>query len=286
MSINKHIGIIFTDNMNSGLQHDFFSPILNSFKRRVEREGYSVSFINIDKSFSNPERFYDQVKKYYIDGVFLVNLNNIGNEIKELIDADLPVVTIDYKVPGAVSISSDNDNGIRELVNYVYSMGHTKIAFLTGDKDSEVAKIRLHTFKDECANLNIIIPNEYIRESNFRDMRAAGRITEELLALRVPPTCILYQDDYAAIGGINIIRARGLDIAKDISICGFDGINIISHFDPKLSTVKQDVQKIGEEAAEQMMRLVENHLNGDGSEIIIPTTIERGNTVGRIFLTI
>lgn len=283
MAVFHHIGILFTDNMNSGFTHNFFSPILDSFKKNLEKNGYSVSFINADKMCKDPIRYYDQVINNSIDGVFIVNINHVDPEVQELLDADFPVVTIDYKTPGAVSISSDNATGIRELVTYVNSLGHTNIAFISGDSDSDVAKLRLDTFKLVCDELGIRVSSEYIRECNYRDMRATGRITEELLALPNPPTCIFYPDDYSAIGGINILRYRGMDIPKDISFCGFDGIDIISYFDPKLTTVKQDVYKMGQIAAETMMSLVEAGKNGDGSEIVIPTSIEKGSTVGKIF---
>ena len=64
----------------------------------------------------------------------------------------------------------------------------------------------------------------------------------ELLKLKEPPTCILYPDDFAALGGMNAVRAKGLTIGKDISIAGYDGIRLGRHLEPKLTTIRQDTQ--------------------------------------------
>ena len=65
--------------------------------------------------------------------------------------------------------------------------------------------------------MGVEIPDDYIKESPYRDADSAAKATAELLDLPNPPTCILYPDDYAAIGGINEIRERGLRIPEDIS---------------------------------------------------------------------
>jgi len=281
---NKHIGVLYTDNMNSGLTHDFFSPIMDSFKINIERKGYIFSFINSEFGSKDGTSYLDQVHSNNMDGVFLINIDEISDKVTALFESEIPVVTIDYKTAGAISISSDNYNGMVEMIRYVYDMGHRKIAFLCADMDSEVARFRTKTFKDTCNELGLSIPKEYFMECNFRDMKMAGRRTEELFALSNPPTCIFYPDDYAAVGGINIIRARGFEVPHDISYCGYDGVNLVGYFEPSITTVQQDVVNIGKVAADTLMHLIENNLNGDGSEIIVPTKLIKGETVKQIYI--
>ena len=109
-----------------------------------------------------------------------------------------------------------------------------------------------------------------------------ARRTEELLNLDVPPTCIFFPDDFAAIGGINVIRNRGLDVPKDISYCGYDGVSLVSLFDPQICTVMQDTEAMGHTAAKQMLRMIENNETGHGEEIVIPTRIQYGHTVSQL----
>lgn len=281
--VKHHVGILYTDNMNSGLTHDFFSPLINTFKYSMEKEGFSVSFVNAEKKHPYALSYLEQMKKFFMGGMLVININNLTDELKEVLASGYPVVTIDYKTPGAISISSDNYTGIVELVKYVYELGHCRVAFMVGDANSEVAKKRLQSFKDTCAELGIPLNPQYIRESKFRDMRMASRITEELLSLPEPPTCILYPDDFAAVGGINVLRARGLEIPKDISYCGYDGIKLIGYFDPSITTIQQDSVKMGEVAAHKLMEMIETGTSGDGSEIIIPVKLLEGKTVRRVY---
>jgi DNA-binding LacI/PurR family transcriptional regulator len=228
--------------------------------------------------------FIDQVREDEYAGVFIANIPYDMPEVTALFKADIPVVNIDYKTEGAISITSDNINGINDLINYIcIEKKHKKIAYISGDPESEVSKTRLRVFKEALANNGIEVRSAYIRESRFRDIRDVTRKTEELLNLPDPPTCILFPDDYAAIGGINVIHNRGLEVPKDISYCGYDGISLVGLWDPQLATVVQDTETMGVTAARELIRLMRNGESGDGSEIVIPTKLQVGHTVSQMY---
>ena len=92
------------------------------------------------------------------------------------------------------------------------------------------------------------VPDEYVPEAPYLEAEASADVTKKLLALKNPPTCILYPDDYTAIGGIAVIREAGLSIPSDISVAGYDGISLIQQFQPKLTTYAQDMSGIGKAA--------------------------------------
>lgn len=282
--MSKHISVLLTNKMDGGLAHDFFSRVIDSFKNTCESNGYMISFLNSDDAVIAEKSYIKQIQDFNISGLFIANFDANSNGVEDLLVSNVvPIVTIDYKTPRAISISSDNVGAITELVDYVYSMGHRRIAFMVGDSVSLVSSIRKDAFIKRCKELGIKIVPEYIKEAKFRDMGLAARCTEELLSLPVPPTCIFYTDDYAAVGGINVIRARGLEAPSDISYCGFDGINLVGYFEPRITTIKQDVEELGRRAAYELIDLIENEEMADGSEIIVPAKLEKGVTVGRIF---
>ena len=92
----------------------------------------------------------------------------------------------------------------------------------------------------------------------YRDAEAAAIATSELLDLKDPPTCILYPDDFSALGGINEIHERGLRIPDDISIAGYDGLTFARILEPRLTTLCQDTETIGRLAAQKLIDLIEN----------------------------
>lgn len=107
-------------------------------------------------------------------------------------------------------------------------------------------------------------------------------MTNELLDLPKPPTCILYPDDFAAFGGINAIRERGLRIPEDISIAGYDGIPLARYMEPRMTTVRQNTEEIGRVAATELIRLIEQPKTTLLEQIVIPGTVEKGKSVAKI----
>ena len=103
-----------------------------------------------------------------------------------------------------------------------------------------------------------------------------------MLDLPNPPTCILYPDDYAAIGGINEIRERGLRIPEDISIAGYDGITIAKILEPKLTTLCQDTVAIGRIAAEKLIDLIENPKTTMIDKFTVDGTLFKGASVKQL----
>ena len=119
-----------------------------------------------------------------------------------------------------------------------------------------------------------------IRDSH--DPAAAREATACLLASPVRPTCILMPDDYAALGGMDAIRARGLKIPEDISIAGFDGVELLQMCQPKLTTVAQDTARIGQEAARKLVHLIEQPRTTLPEIISIPCRLIEGETVASL----
>ena len=234
-----NLGVLFVDEARSGLTHDYFNRVLESFKSTAE-------------------------------------------EVQELLLSDIPVVTIDHICDGRISVVSNNIQGMEELVTYIYKKGHRKIAYIHGD-DTSVTKNRLGSFYRTLQRLGIEEPDEYVKPSFYRDADLAGERTGELLDLKDPPTCILYPDDYAAMGGINEIRERGLRIPEDISVAGYDGINIAQVLEPKLTTLCQDTAAIGRIAAERLIELIEHPKTTVIEKYTVDGTLFKGASVKTLY---
>ncbi len=276
------IGILFMDNAQCGLTHDFFAGILNGFKLEAEDAGYEITFINSREKRRDGKKLLEHVIDKGIEGVGIICSDLKDPEVVELLGSDVPAVTIDEPYDGIISILSDNEQGLKKLVYHIAGMGHKKIAYIHGD-DNSVTSIRIKAFKEACKKMGINIPDEYLRTCNFRDIKKAAFETEELLRLPDPPTCIIYPDDYAAIGGINIIKAYGMTIPEDISIAGYDGIDIPSRYDPRITTIKQDMDGMGRTAAKRLINLIESpETLPDYNDVLIETTLSEGNTVKHI----
>ena len=215
-----------------------------------------------------------------MDGVLVACFKYYEEDIQDLIRSELPVVTIDHTFEGKIAVVSNNVQGMEELVSYIYSMGHKKIAYIHGD-DTPVTRNRLSGFYRTTQRYGLEIPDEYVKASSYRDLEMAAKATGELLDLPNPPTCIMYSDDYAAVGGMNEIRERGLRIPEDISITGYDGIDLVRMMEPKLTTLCQDTRKIGRMAAEKLISLIEHPKTTLVDKFSVDGVLFKGGSVGR-----
>lgn len=251
-----NLGVLFVDEARSGLTHDYFNHILESFRKTAQERGYDITFTN-GKVSGQKMSYYEHCRYRGVDGVVIACVDFYTEEVLELVRSEIPVVTIDHVFDGRISVVSNNAQGMEKLVLFLYQKGHRKIAYIHG-ADSSVTRARLTSFYRTTQSLGLEIPEEYIRTAPYRDADRAAEETGALLDLPDPPTCILYPDDYAAFGGFNEIRERGLKVPDHVSIAGYDGIMAARILEPKLTTLCQDTVAIGRIAAEKLIDLIEN----------------------------
>lgn len=274
-----NIGVLFVDEAQSGLTHDYFSLVLDSFKRTVEEKGYDITFIN--NKGRNHLSYLEHCRYRGFDGVMIACVDFYDPQVVELVRSNIPLVTIDHVFNNRISVMSDNVGGMQQLLQYAYAQGHRRIAYIHG-ADSAVTRERLASFYHTAEKLGIDVPDEYIKEAPYRDSWGTGERTKELLNLKTPPTCILYPDDFASLGGLNAIAELGLRVPEDISVAGYDGIRISRHLSPKLTTLKQDTKSIGCKAGEKLISLIEHPKSTIIEQIVIKGEVYEGGTVGRI----
>lgn len=276
-----NLGVLFTEEAGSGLKHEYFSGVLNGFKSQAESQGYDITFINTSFE-SHSMSYYEHCKYRNFEGVVIVCADYNNPEVVELMNSDLPVVTIDYVHFNCTAVSSNNVKGMEELIRYICGRGHRKIAYIHGQMFSYVTKERLASFYRVCEELKLEIPEEYIRTAAYLDPKSAAIQTKELLKLKEPPTCIVYPDDTSLIGGRNVIVESGLRIPDDISIAGYDGIQMSQLLYPKITTIEQDTDAIGKEAAIRLIQSIENPKTALVERVVIEGILLKGQSVGQV----
>ncbi len=276
----NNLGVMFLDAAESGLTHEFFARLLNCFKTEAENSGYDITFINRDVG-GRKMTTYEHCKYRNVDGVLIACTDFRDPDVYEIINGDIPVVTIDHIFDGRTAVLSDNRAGIAALVNHVYEKGHRKIAYIQGNKSS-VAENRLAGFIKTMMDLGLEVDNDYLKNGDYHNPDLTAKLTRELLELPDPPTCIFMPDDYSAIGGLNEIKKMGLSVPDDVSVVGYDGIPIAQLLVPKITTYRQDTAKIGKAAAKQLIGMIEKPSLTFHEVIYIPGEIIEGESVKKL----
>ncbi len=272
-----NIGVLFVDETSSGLEHEYFSTILNAIKEEAESLGYDITFIS-HRLRNSQLTFYEHAKYRNVDGVIIASVDFKDPEVVKLVESDIPTVTIDYEFNGRSSVVSDNIQGEKDIVDYLVKMGHKKIAFIKGD-DTTVTKLRVSSFYKACAEHNIPVNEAFIKQGRYHMPKVSGSVTRELLALDEKPTVIIYPDDYSLLGGITEIEKNGLKVPDDISIVGYDGIKLSRLLRPIVTTFVQDSVEIGRQSARKLIEIIENPKTSLAERIVVKGFLQEGKTV-------
>ncbi|MCM1466872.1 MAG: substrate-binding domain-containing protein [Alistipes sp.] len=264
----------------SGLIYGYFARILQGIKTYAEAMGYGIAFIT--NRIAGKRMTYSGYCRYrQFDGVVIADVDFSQPQVATLVNSGIPVVTIDHVFDNTISIMSDNVKGIRDLMEYLYEMGHRKIAYIHGAGTS-VTRDRITSFYQCVERLKLDIPEEYVLECRYRDTGRAARCTERLLSLEEPPTCIMYPDDFTAISGVGVIRRHNLNIPEDISVVGYDGTSYSRIHEPTITTLEQDTERIGKLAAARLIELIERPRTTLKETYVIEGSVLVGNSVKRL----
>ncbi|MCR4743175.1 MAG: LacI family transcriptional regulator [Treponema sp.] len=275
-----NIGVIFEDKTGSGFQHQYFAKIISGLQDVLQKSGYEITFTThtYDKDFD----YYNHARSRNFDGVAILSTDFRRKSIETLVKSEIPTVTLDYFYDDShTAVISDNRSGIEELMEYVISRGHKKIAMIHGE-DTLVTRERIETFRAVCKKHNIEIPDSYFAEGLYHDPLTSSEATTVLLDLPNPPTCILYPDDYSVLGGLREINRRKLIPGKDISITGYDGIMLTSMLNPPLTTYEQNGQEIGGKMAEALIKNIEEASDFKCHRLFVSGRLIKGGTVAEI----
>ncbi|MDD6667210.1 MAG: LacI family DNA-binding transcriptional regulator [Lachnospiraceae bacterium] len=278
---NSHsIGLLFEDHTGSGLTHEFFSKILNAAKNEAEHSGYDVTFIS--RNLGGKLTSYLEHARYRrLDGVLIASADFESRSVEELVQSEIPTITIDYSFNDQSSVMSDNVEGSYALTRYVIEMGHRKIGFIHGE-DTSVTRKRMVGFNRALTEEGITVPEEYIIEAAYHSPDSCREATRKLMELRDPPTVILFPDDYSYIGGLMELERMHVKIPLDVSVVGYDGIGLSQYLHPVLTTYHQDSEEMGRISMRKLIESIEHPKTCEAETLNVKGKLLIGHTVRKI----
>jgi len=252
------VGIVFTEESDVGLEHSFFSSILQHFKTFVEKQGYELSFI-VKKLGQHELSYYEWCRNKRVDGVYIVVGNYNDQGLYELINSDIPCVSTDMIVPGLHTVVSDNDQGIKITLDFIKEhLKKEKIAFISGPVQSKAFHERLIAFKREMERLELPCEDTQIAfAESFGFTSGYNAVSDLMKQMHEKPEVIVVSSDDIALGVLKGLRDLDLRVPEDVQVIGFDNIAFAKHFTPSLTTVAQDRKMLGEMAAKILIKLMD-----------------------------
>ena len=199
----------------------------------------------------------DQLTQSPPQGVIFLNTDYL-QMFDKLRKLRIPFVAIDDDVPTDLhvpSVGANNWTSGLTATEYLLSLGHRRIAMITGPSSHLVSKGRIAGYRTALETAGLAFVPLYVRESDF-GMESGFLQTQALLDLPNPPTALIAACDAQAIGVYQAIYQRGLRVPDDISVIGFDDIPTSQWMSPPLTTIRQPLRDIGHMAAERLFQLM------------------------------
>ncbi|WP_438347946.1 LacI family DNA-binding transcriptional regulator [Paenibacillus sp. FA6] len=251
------IGVLFVESSGIGMQHPFFSAVIESFKQVAVSKGYALMFISKDVG-GNKSGYLENCKIRGVDGVVVILSDYEDPYFQELLDSDIPCVILDYVTSQAHTVYSDNHEGSLLAVEYLHSLGHRRIAHISGGMNTFAGSNRVQGYEMAMASLALERQESYIVHSTYYSIESGYAAMMGLLDLPDRPTAVFAAGDHLALGAMRAAKERGLSIPKDLSIVGFDNIELSQYITPALTTIAQDTVLMGHEAAEILIRSIDD----------------------------
>lgn len=255
------IGILFSEDLNIGLEHHFFGGVLQAFKEYVEALGYEVTFVS-KKVGTQALTYLEWCKYKNVDGVLILTVDVDDTNLKELTESGIPIVTVDNGLINVPTIISDNYQGTRMVLDYLMLKGAKHIAHIAGPMRSFSAQERMNGYRDVLKNAAMEIDENLIVEAYNYDFKSGKNALVQLLkqSKKVPDAIYAASDDIA-LGAIIALKELGYKVPGDVSVVGFDNIELTRYTSPSLTTVSQDKVMIGTEAAKHLISLINKQTN-------------------------
>ncbi len=259
---------VFLDNFNA--------QVLTGILNITDLYGYRITFVQVDPEQKDENRYLKHAANNMLDGLILLR-SKIGDpNIPRLAEKNFPYIMVNHKMnPDLYNfVDTENVTGAKLAVEYLYNRGYRRIACVVGAMDETNSLDRMNGYREAVRDLNLPYDDSLIVYGEFSDKIAYENIGK-LLKEKIKPDAIFCSDDVMAAGVINRIKSEGLSIPEDIAVIGYDDQQFTEYLKPRLTTIQQPMEAIGESAAELIIRLIEKSINPPVHKILNVRLIER-----------
>ncbi|MBP3911236.1 LacI family DNA-binding transcriptional regulator [Zhenhengia yiwuensis] len=258
----KHIGVLV-----KGVFNPFFSEMLKIIEMHINQIGYTMILHHYydqnDSSSSEAEVLVSFIKEKRLQGVICLggNFEGVREESFEGLDVPIVLTSVDSSIEISSNLFScvgiDNEKAAYEATNYLIQKGHKHIGMILGDEfDAGVSNRRAIGYMRALEENHIPINKAYITLGGY-DFEPAYESVKKLLSEEEHITAIFAISDIMAIGAGKAVIDLGYKIGEDISILGFDGLDIGKYYNPALTTIKQPQRKMAYDSINLLVQLIE-----------------------------
>ena len=269
------IGLVIPD-----ITNPYFAEMAWSIELASRNQGYSIILFNSDGDIQKETLYINLLIGKQVDGVILVSAGESTENFRILQESEIPTVMVDRDSTNVNTDSVQIDNAVcgEIATSHLISLGHKRIACITGPRQVTPSYDRLKGYQKALKKNDIQIDENYIVKGDFKP-HGGYLAAKKLLQLENTPTAIFACNDLMSYGVIHAITEAGYTLPQDFSLVGFDDIYLSTYVNPPLTTIRQPRIEMGREAVNSLIKRIKNNVHYSRSIVLSAELIVRSSTM-------
>ncbi len=254
-----------------GITNPFFSKMIKIMEREIQRQKYSLILHHVDDEEDEVEIALQLIKEKRLRGIIFLGgyFSHTEFELRQItVPFVLSTIGAMENIPEEIysSVSVDDFAESYKITKFLLELGHTKIAHVTANKDDQsIGYLRLQGYRMAIQDAGLKVDQDlivYMDESlEAYSIENGYEVTKRFLRREKEFTAVYAISDQLAIGTIRALVDAGYRVPEDVSVAGFDGIELGKYYCPSLTTLKQPVEDIAKESIQMLFEEIEDQKN-------------------------
>ena len=263
------LGLILTD-----ISNPFWTTVARGVEDAASDAGFNVILCNTDESEVEQDKYLHVLMQKQVDGVLLVPARSAVEPIKFIQSQNTSVVVLDRRIPNSQTdvVRCDSEGGAYQLTSLLLSLGHRRIAMLSGPRGVSTAEDRVAGYRRALAEAGVDVDAAPVCYGEF-SLQSGYAMTLQVLARTPRPSALFAGNNFIAIGALRALRDTGLRVPEDLALVGFDDLPADLVVDPFLTVAAQPAYEMGRQATELLLARLSEEAPAAYQEIVLPTEI-------------
>lgn len=260
----------------------FWTTVARGVEDAAQAEGYSVLLGNSDESLAKQTGYMNAVLQQRVDGVIIAPYDSDPRNLQPFNELKTPVVILDRRVDGwkGDTVRSDSVSGAFALTQHLLSLGHRKIAIVSGPPTTSTADDRVAGYCLALEAAGIPVDLRLIQRGEYR--ASSGRaMTEALFAAHLDPTAVVAANNALALGVLEALQHLSLKVPRDVALVAFDDLPDLARFFPFLTVVVQPAYDMGLNAAQLLLSRINADVPIAPRQVVLPSRLMLRYSCGR-----
>ncbi|MEZ1314396.1 LacI family DNA-binding transcriptional regulator [Pseudomonas fluorescens] len=267
------IGLLVPNSLNP-----YFAELARGIEDYCERNGYCVILCNSDDNPDKQRSYLRVLLEKRIDGLIVASAGGDAGLAEGLAGVRTPMVIVDRGLQGVDTdlVRIDHEYGAYLATRHLLELGHRDIATIGGPAGTSVAQMRLAGYRRALQEAGVEVAGERVLESDFTS--TGGYAAAATLLEKNPPSAIFAGNDMIGFGVLRAAAERNIRVPAELSVIGFDDIQMSRYVYPALTTVGQSILQLGEMAAGVLLRRIAKPDTAIDQRIVTPSIVLREST--------